>query len=81
MEDLAPTLEVGDAAFMNFLTWHYSENPVQVDERPLMQIVYQPANDGSFGSAKLGVAEPPLVTGTWQTAHFAEWNVGVTPDA
>jgi hypothetical protein len=81
MSDLAPTLEVGDVAFMNFLTWHYSENPVVPDDRPLMQIVYQPASDGSFGGQKLGVAAPTLVTGVWQTSHFAEWNVGVTPDA
>jgi hypothetical protein len=80
MEDVAPSLEVGDIVAMNFLTWHYSENAVVADERPLMQIVYQPATDGSYGGPKLGVVQPTLVAGEWKTRHFAEWNRGVQPD-
>jgi hypothetical protein len=46
-----------------------------------MQIVYQPANDGSFGGSKLGVTDPILVHGDWKTRHFTEWNRGVIADA
>jgi ectoine hydroxylase-related dioxygenase (phytanoyl-CoA dioxygenase family) len=61
MDDAAPDLEIGDAVLMDFLTWHYSEQAPIPDERPLMQIVYQPASDGSYTTAKLGVAQPTLV--------------------
>jgi hypothetical protein len=81
MPEVGPNLEVGDIVVMNFMTWHYSENAVVHDDRPLMQIVYQPATDGSFGGAKLGVPQPMLVCGEWKTRHFAEWGHGVTPDA
>ena len=81
MEDFAPSLDVGDIVMMNFLTWHYSEKAVVPDERPLMQIVYQPAGDGSYGGPKIGVDRPTLVAGEWKTRHFAEWERGVTPDA
>jgi hypothetical protein len=81
MPDIAPSLETGDIVMMDFLTWHYSETPVVQDERPLMQIVYQPSSDGSFGGTKIGVPEPTLVHGDWQTSHFTEWSRGVTPDA
>jgi hypothetical protein len=81
MADIAPTLEVGDIVVMNFLTWHYSEDAVVPDDRPLLQIVFQPSSDGSYGGAKLGVPEPVLVTGGWKTRHFAEWGVGMTPDS
>jgi Phytanoyl-CoA dioxygenase (PhyH) len=81
MPEVAPSLEVGDIVVMNFMTWHYSEDAVVPDDRPLMQIVYQPSSDGSFGGPKLGVAEPMLVSGSWKTRHFAEWNRGIIPDA
>ncbi|HYM03088.1 MAG TPA: phytanoyl-CoA dioxygenase family protein, partial [Stellaceae bacterium] len=80
MEELAPDLEVGDAILMNFLTWHFSEAAAVPAERPMLQIVYQPASDGSYGTAKLGVPEPTLVSGTWQTRYFAAWGVSTVPD-
>jgi hypothetical protein len=80
MEDIGPSLEVGDIVAMNLMTWHYSEDATRPDERPLMQIVYQPATDGSYGGPRLGVVEPTLVAGRWKTRHFAEWERGVQPD-
>lgn len=80
MAEIAPALDVGDIVVMNFLIWHYSEDAVIPDERPLMQVVYQPSTDGSYGGAKLGVPEPTLVCGAWRTDYFAERGRGVTPD-
>ena len=77
MEDFAPSVNVGDIVVMNFLTWHYSEAAVIADDRPLLQMVYQPASDGSYGSTKLGVTGPTLVAGTWRTTYHAEWNRGI----
>ena len=66
MDDLAPDLEVGDIVLMDFLTWHYSEKTKgPMPERPLMQITYQPATDGSFCGA------PELISGKWQTQYFS----------
>jgi ectoine hydroxylase-related dioxygenase (phytanoyl-CoA dioxygenase family) len=80
MEDSAPDLEIGDAVLMDFLTWHYSEQAPAPDDRPMMQIVYQPASDGSYSSAEMGVAQPTLVSGKWLTSHFAAFE-STTPDA
>ena len=80
MDDLAPDLDVGDIVLMNFLTWHYSEEAAAPADRPLLQIVYQPACDGSYGSVKLGVPKPTLVSGQWQTEHFAAWGESTIPD-
>jgi hypothetical protein len=81
MEEIGPDLQVGDIVVMNFFTWHYSEDAVVHEDRPLLQIVYQSADDGSFGGSKLGVPQPTLVCGEWKTRHFAEWGRGVIPDA
>lgn len=81
MSDVAPSIDPGDIVMMNFLTWHYSDTATVPDERPLMQIVYQPASDGSYGGPKMGVPEPTLVHGDWKTTHFTEWSRGVTLDA
>jgi ectoine hydroxylase-related dioxygenase (phytanoyl-CoA dioxygenase family) len=81
MDEIAPDLEVGDVILMNFLAWHYSEEAAIPGDRPLLQITYQPSSDGSYGSGKLGVARPTLVSGEWMTEHFAAWGESTTPDA
>jgi ectoine hydroxylase-related dioxygenase (phytanoyl-CoA dioxygenase family) len=80
MPELAPDLAVGDLILMNFFTWHYSEKAIQPDERPLLEIVYQPSSDGSYGGIKYGVAEPTLICGEWQTTYFAELYKGIIQD-
>jgi hypothetical protein len=77
MPEFAPSVDVGDIVVMNFLTWHYSDAAVTPDDRPLLQIVYQPSSDGSHGSVKLGMSGPTLVAGTWRTTYHAEWNRGL----
>jgi hypothetical protein len=80
MADFAPSMAVGDILLMDFFTWHWSEAAEIATDRPLMQIVYQPADDGSYAGPAFGVAAPTLIAGRWQTNHFAELHVGITPD-
>jgi hypothetical protein len=81
MPEIAPSLDVSDIVVMNFMIWHYSEDAPVPTDRPLMQIVYQPSDDGSFGSRMLGVPQPTLVCGEWKTQYFSERGRGITPDA
>lgn len=76
MDIASPTLMPGDVCLMNFLTWHYSEAAQQPIDRPVLQIAYQPASDGS----RYLVPEPTLVCGQWRTKHFVKHNHGVVPD-
>lgn len=81
MEQLAPNVVPGDIVLMDFMTWHYSENAVTNDDRPLMQIVYQPATDGSYGNKVCGMGgKPTLVCGEWRTQHFIEREHGIMAD-
>jgi len=66
---------------MDFLTWHYSEDAAVPEDRPLMQITYQPSSDGSYGGPTLGVPKPTLVSGRWITEYFAAWGECTSPDA
>jgi hypothetical protein len=75
MEHLRPDLEPGDVVLMDFLTWHYS-GPCS-SERPLMQITFQPATDGSY----CDLPGPTLVSGQWQTSYFVKKGECVKPDA
>jgi hypothetical protein len=81
LEELGPDLDVGDVVFVNFLTWHYSDDAVNPADRPLIQIAYQPSSDGSYGGATLGVPEPLLISGQWETTSFAAWGESTIPDA
>lgn len=73
MEIVVPSLEVGDMLFMDFLTWHYSEAALVERDRPLMQIIYQSASDGSYYQ----LAEPTLVAGHWRTKYFISHGHGI----
>jgi hypothetical protein len=75
----APSLAPGDVLLMTFLTWHYSESPTIPRERPVLQIVYQPADDGSYFND--GLEGPTLVSGQWRTSHFVRFGDGIAPDA
>lgn len=71
-EDVAPDLEPGDIVLMNILTWHYSLRG-NGQPRPILQIGYQPATDGSYGGRILGVRKPTLISGEWKTTEFSEF--------
>jgi Phytanoyl-CoA dioxygenase (PhyH) len=73
----APDLAVGDVLLADFLVWHYSEEATVLTERPLMQIVYQPAHDGSY----YGMPDAPsLVSGDWRTKQFVRFGDRIRPD-
>jgi len=80
-EELNCDAEIGDIVVSDFLTWHYSVPAISKVERPLLQLVYQPSSDGSYGSSKLGVESPTLVRGRWLTDFFAPWGESVLPDS
>ena len=77
MPVVCPALAPGDVLLMSFLTWHYSEASVVPCERPVLQIVYQPADDGSY--FKNGLQGPTLVSGEWRTNCFLRFEHGVEP--
>jgi hypothetical protein len=79
-QELICDVEVGDLVIADFLTWHYSVPAVNNDDRPLLQLVYQPSHDGSWGSSQLGVDSPTLVRGQWKTEYFAPWGSSTMPD-
>lgn len=74
MPIVTPGLVPGDICLMDILTWHLSEQAPAPSERITMQIIYQPADDGSFYH---GVNEPTLVHGQWQTQHFNAYGHGL----
>jgi hypothetical protein len=75
----APSLEPGDVLLMTFLTWHTSDAPTVARDRPVLQIIYQPADDGSYFND--GLDGPTLVSGQWRTSHFVRFGDGIAPDA
>lgn len=80
MPDFAPDMSVGDILLMSYFTWHWSEAAPVPAPRPLLQITYQPADDGSFSGIAWGVPEPTLVRGEWRTKYFAELHRGIIPN-
>jgi hypothetical protein len=79
METLAPEMQPGDVCLMDFLLWHHSGPATEPSDRPILQITYQPADDGSY--YQCGVPQPTLVCGRWRTNHFLSLGQGVKPDA
>jgi hypothetical protein len=75
LEKFQPDLTVGDIVLMNFCTWHGSDDPTRKTNRGHLQLVYQPASDGSYN-----LVAPTLVTGSWRTEFFCKLGSGVTPD-
>lgn len=76
MDVVTPSLEVGDVLFMDFLTWHYSEEATVQSDRPILQLAYQSAKDGSY----FQLPQPTLVCGQWQTSYFIPFGHGVAQD-
>jgi|GEM_PF-2375311 len=76
MDVVAPSLEVGDVLFVDFLTWHYSEEATIKSDRPLLQLAYQSARDGSY----FQLPHPTLVCGQWQTSSFVPFGHGISQD-
>lgn len=73
----APEAEPGDVLLADFHVWHYSDAATEPGDRPILQIVYQPASDGSYYG--LPVA-PTLVCGEWRTTFFSKYGDSIAPD-
>jgi hypothetical protein len=73
---VTPALEAGDVLFADFLVWHWSWDAIEPIERPMLQIVYQPADDGSYFDET--VETPTLASGKWQTERFVPFSTCVT---
>jgi hypothetical protein len=58
---ISPSLQPGDVALMNSLTWHRSGPHISGPDRILADIIYQPANDPSSNA---------LLRGEWRTEIF-----------
>ena len=71
LDVLVPSLRPGDLVFAHINLWHSSVPNTQQTDRVLLQMIYQPATDGSF--YPLSVPEPILVTGDWKTTSFPPW--------
>jgi hypothetical protein len=66
-----PSLRPGDLVFAHINLWHSSVPNTQQTDRVLLQMIYQPATDGSF--YPLSVPKPILVAGDWKTKSFTPW--------
>jgi len=79
LRDELPVLSEGDLLLVDFLTWHYSEQNRSQRDRLLVQLVYQPATDGSYDGRYQ--AAPVLAQGAWRTDAFLSYGMGIVPDA
>jgi hypothetical protein len=72
-----PDAMPGDVILASFTVWHFSEAAAVQCERPVMQMAYQPASDGSyFGEPD----QPRLICGQWRTDAFSRFRDHVTAD-
>ena len=76
---VTPAVEPGGLIIMDFYTWHFSERSLINNDRPVLQLAYQPATDGSYYGEKFGVPEPTLVCGKWLTNRFFSMGQGLIP--
>lgn len=77
LQIMQPDALPGDVILATFTVWHFSDAATTPCERPVMQISYQPATDGSyFGEPD----QPRLICGQWRTDAFSKFRDHVTPD-
>lgn len=78
MPELETEAYPGDVIFASFTVWHHSQKSEVITDRPLVQVTYQSAADGTYYGQP---DRPVLVAGDWRTQHFSKFQSGVTPDA
>ncbi|MBR0801196.1 phytanoyl-CoA dioxygenase family protein [Bradyrhizobium jicamae] len=71
LEVLVPSLRPGDLVFAHINLWHSSVPNTQQTDRVLLQMIFQPATDGSY--YPLSVPKPTLMSGEWKTETFRPW--------
>jgi ectoine hydroxylase-related dioxygenase (phytanoyl-CoA dioxygenase family) len=73
LEVVVPSLRPGDLVIADIRLWHSSVPNTLGTDRVLLQMIFQPADDGSY--YPLSVPEPTLVTGEWHTSEFTPWEI------
>ena len=71
LDVIIPSLQPGDVIFADINLWHASVPNSNGEDRPLLQTIYQPANDGSYYPDSISM--PWLVAGEWETNEFSPW--------
>lgn len=77
MPIVTPEAYPGDVILATFTVWHFSEAATQAGDRPVMQIAYQPASDGSYFGEP---AQPRLICGQWSTESFIKFKDHIVLD-
>ena len=77
LQVVVPSLRPGDLVIADIRLWHSSVPNTQVTDRVLLQMMFQPADDGSY--YPLSVPEPRLIAGKWRTNEFKPWKI-ITAD-
>jgi len=73
LDVIVPSLRPGDLVIADILLWHSSVPNTVGSDRVLLQMIFQPASDGSYYPPS--VKSPRLVTGSWRTDTFEPWEV------
>ena len=76
LEVLIPSLQPGDLVIADIRLWHSSVPNTQATDRVLLQMMFQPADDGAY--YPLSVPEPRLIAGQWRTNDFKPWKIITT---
>ena len=71
LEVIIPSLRAGDLVIADIKLWHSSVPNTVGTDRVLLQMIFQPADDGSFYPPS--VPEPEIVAGHWHTQQFRAW--------
>jgi hypothetical protein len=77
LQVLVPSLRPGDLVIADIRLWHSSVPNTQATDRALLQMMFQPADDGAY--YPLSVLEPRLIAGQWRTNEFKPWKI-ITAD-
>ena len=68
VRDVGEDLYPGDLVLMDHCTWHHSSASNSDEPRYLLQMIYQPTDDPSYGE------RPELISGRWRTELRFPWS-------
>jgi ectoine hydroxylase-related dioxygenase (phytanoyl-CoA dioxygenase family) len=71
LDVIVPSLRPGDLVIADIRLWHSSVPNSLGTDRVLLQMIFQPATDGSYYPPSID--SPRLVAGSWQTETFEAW--------
>jgi hypothetical protein len=71
LEVAIPGLRPGDLVIADIKLWHSSVPNAAGTDRVLLQMMFQPGDDGSYYPSS--VPNPLIVAGEWETSEFVPW--------